>query len=66
MADVNPTTADNPATPEDGLATTTHPTPDTDGDGIRDFQDLDSDNDGINDVEEAGHVDPDGDGIVGV
>ncbi|WP_041391870.1 Ig-like domain-containing protein [Pleurocapsa sp. PCC 7327] len=40
------------------------PVPDTDGDGIRDFQDLDSDNDGITDVIEAGGVDTNGDGII--
>ncbi|MGB3612494.1 MAG: Ig-like domain-containing protein, partial [Elainellaceae cyanobacterium] len=43
---------------------------DTDGDGVRDFQDLDSDNDGILDVVEgsllpASVIDPNGDGIVG-
>ncbi|MFS4417967.1 gliding motility-associated C-terminal domain-containing protein [Maribacter sp. 2307ULW6-5] len=38
--------------------------PDTDGDGIPDFQDLDSDNDGIPDVTEAGGTDDDGDGII--
>ncbi|MBF2022615.1 MAG: DUF4114 domain-containing protein, partial [Hydrococcus sp. C42_A2020_068] len=40
------------------------PVPDTDGDGVRDFQDLDSDNDGITDVIEAGGVDTNGDGII--
>jgi hypothetical protein len=40
------------------------PAPDTDGDGIRDFQDLDSDNDGIVDTVEAGGIDTNGDGIV--
>lgn len=39
---------------------------DTDGDGVRDFQDLDADNDGILDVTEGGGSDPDGNGIVGV
>ncbi len=64
----------------DGIATdATNPTPpDTDGDGIPDFQDLDSDNDGIPDVLEGGSgcvdttvadsvcdgPDTDGDGIV--
>ncbi len=38
---------------------------DTDGDGIADFRDRDSDNDGIPDVVEAGHSDPDGDGVIG-
>ncbi|AFY76517.1 hypothetical protein Ple7327_1106 [Pleurocapsa sp. PCC 7327] len=38
--------------------------PDTDGDGIRDFQDLDSDNDGITDAVEAGGIDANGDGII--
>lgn len=38
---------------------------DTDGDGIADFRDRDSDNDGIADVVEAGHSDPDGDGVIG-
>ncbi|MGF1515224.1 MAG: DUF4347 domain-containing protein [Elainellaceae cyanobacterium] len=43
---------------------------DTDGDGVRDFQDLDADNDGITDVTEGGGIDggefdPDGNGIVG-
>ncbi|MEB3357035.1 MAG: DUF4347 domain-containing protein [Synechococcales bacterium] len=42
---------------------------DTDGDGVRDFQDLDSDNDGITDVVEGSatgqNPDPDGDGIIG-
>jgi hypothetical protein len=35
---------------------------DTDGDGIKNFQDLDSDNDGIPDVVEAGGTDTNGDG----
>ena len=39
---------------------------DTDGDGIPDFLDLDSDNDGCFDVVEAGHSDPDNDGIPGI
>ncbi|MDE1207492.1 gliding motility-associated C-terminal domain-containing protein, partial [Tenacibaculum larymnensis] len=38
--------------------------PDTDGDGIPDYQDLDSDDDGINDVVEGGNSDEDGDGQV--
>ena len=38
---------------------------DTDGDGLADVWDLDTDNDGINDVREAGHADPDSEGIVG-
>jgi gliding motility-associated-like protein len=46
------------------LATTSKPT-DTDKDGTPDWHDLDSDNDGIKDVIEAGHSDPDNDGIVG-
>jgi len=32
--------------------------PDTDGDGIKDYQDVDSDNDGIYDAVEAGHGQP--------
>ena len=39
---------------------------DTDGDGIPNRLDLDSDNDGCNDVVEAGYIDGDNDGIVGV
>ena len=39
---------------------------DTDGDGKPNRLDLDSDNDGCNDVDEAGYVDGDSDGIVGV
>ncbi|REH52377.1 gliding motility-associated-like protein [Tenacibaculum gallaicum] len=40
--------------------------PDTDGDGIPDYQDLDSDNDGINDVIEGGNEssDTNGDGVI--
>ncbi|GIQ61033.1 hypothetical protein Flavo103_41690 [Flavobacterium collinsii] len=38
---------------------------DTDKDGIYDYLDLDSDNDGCSDVLEAGHTDPDNDGILG-
>ena len=38
---------------------------DTDGDGIVDSQDEDSDNDGCVDALEAGHSDPDGDGVLG-
>jgi gliding motility-associated-like protein len=41
------------------------PTPDSDGDGIDNFNDLDSDNDGIADVIEAGGTDPDNDGRIG-
>ncbi|MGF1535598.1 MAG: tandem-95 repeat protein [Elainellaceae cyanobacterium] len=41
------------------------PPPDSDGDGIFDFQDPDSDNDGIADVTEAGGADPDRDGVIG-
>jgi hypothetical protein len=37
---------------------------DTDGDGVRDFQDLDSDNDGLNDVVEAGGKDLDRNGLI--
>ncbi len=47
------------------IATTSSPR-DSDGDGVPNYQDLDSDNDGLNDVLEAGNVDPDNDGIVGV
>ncbi len=39
--------------------------PDTDGDGVADWQDLDSDNDGINDVIENIGTDLDEDGIIG-
>ncbi|WP_459213097.1 gliding motility-associated C-terminal domain-containing protein [Aquimarina rhabdastrellae] len=39
--------------------------PDTDGDGVPDYLDLDSDGDGCFDTIEAGHTDPDGDGILG-
>ncbi len=39
---------------------------DSDADGVEDYVDLDSDNDALTDVYEAGGVDPDGDGIVGV
>ncbi len=48
--------------PESGAIN--YPIADTDGDGVRDFQDLDTDNDGILDVIEAGHdgTDADGDG----
>uniref|UniRef100_UPI0023B0EF9B choice-of-anchor L domain-containing protein n=1 Tax=Tenacibaculum bernardetii TaxID=3021375 RepID=UPI0023B0EF9B len=38
---------------------------DTDNDGTPDYLDLDSDNDGCFDAVEAGHTDPDGDGILG-
>ncbi|CAA9200440.1 DUF7507 domain-containing protein [Flavobacterium collinsii] len=38
---------------------------DTDKDGIYDYLDFDSDNDGCSDVLEAGHTDPDNDGILG-
>ena len=55
-------------TPESGVINYT--IVDTDGDGVRDFQDLDSDNDGILDVVEGSLlpgqlIDPNGDGIVG-
>ena len=55
-------------TPESG--TLNYTIVDTDGDGVRDFQDLDSDNDGILDVIEGSLlppeiIDPDGDGLVG-
>ncbi|MDP5230413.1 MAG: hypothetical protein NWQ38_08480, partial [Cellulophaga sp.] len=38
---------------------------DTDNDGIPDYFDLDSDNDGCVDAIEAGHTDPDADGVLG-
>ena len=65
-------TIGNPATMADadgdGLAdqydNTPIPNPDTDNDGINDFQDLDSDNDGIADLVEVGGVDTDADGKV--
>ena len=40
--------------------------PDTDGDGVPDYQDLDSDNDGINDTIEGGNdtADTNGDGVI--
>ncbi len=38
---------------------------DTDNDGIADYLDLDSDNDGCPDAIEAGHTDPDNDGVLG-
>ncbi|MBT6702024.1 MAG: OmpA family protein, partial [Gammaproteobacteria bacterium] len=50
---------------DDGIAGSTLPLPDTDGDGIVDQLDLDSDNDGIMDVIESGGTDPDGDGLLG-
>ena len=40
--------------------------PDTDNDGIPDFQDIDSDSDGAYDVEEVGGVDSDNDGRIDV
>ncbi|MFK7984192.1 MAG: immunoglobulin domain-containing protein, partial [Saprospiraceae bacterium] len=40
--------------------------PDTDVDGVPDWQDLDSDNDGINDVVESVQPDPDNNGIIGM
>ncbi|RYG95595.1 MAG: hypothetical protein EON58_13850, partial [Alphaproteobacteria bacterium] len=43
------------------LAGGTYLLPDTDGDGVRDFQDLDSDNDSLFDVDEAGLFNGDGD-----
>ncbi len=39
--------------------------PDSDGDGIPNHLDLDADNDGCFDVVEAGHTDPDNDGVLG-
>ncbi|NUY82079.1 choice-of-anchor D domain-containing protein [Flavobacterium sp. MAH-1] len=39
----------------------TYVLPDTDGDGVRNFQDLDSDNDSLFDVDEAGLANGDGD-----
>lgn len=45
---------------------TKQPVADCDLDGIGNHQDLDSDNDGITDVIEAGGVDSDSDGMVGV
>ena len=47
---------------DDGLVNATF---DTDGDNLPDFLDLDSDNDGCFDVIEAGHTDPDNNGILG-
>ncbi len=51
---------------ENGIAITATPStvPDTDNDGVPDYQDLDSDNDGLTDVEEAGGTDDNGDGII--
>ncbi|MDO6813563.1 gliding motility-associated C-terminal domain-containing protein, partial [Tenacibaculum soleae] len=47
----------------DGSENAGNEEPDTDGDGVPDYQDLDSDNDGINDVIEDGNVDANNDGI---
>lgn len=46
------------------VSETTPPT-DTDGDGALNSVDLDSDDDGCFDTVEAGHIDPDNDGILG-
>ncbi len=45
---------------------TPSPVPDSDGDGVEDYQDLDSDNDGISDLAESGNGGPDanGDGVI--
>ncbi|MBD3582740.1 choice-of-anchor D domain-containing protein [Flavobacterium selenitireducens] len=43
------------------IAGGTYILPDTDGDGVRDFQDLDSDNDSVFDIDEAGIFNGDGD-----
>ncbi len=37
--------------------------PDTDGDGLLDYQDIDSDGDGRSDLDEGGAIDADGDGV---
>ena len=50
----------------DGITDILEGDTDTDGDGIPNRLDLDSDNDGCNDVVEAGYIDGDNDGIVGV
>ena len=39
---------------------------DTDSDNIKDYLDLDSDGDGCNDVTEAGYIDVDGNGMIGI
>ncbi len=49
---------------DDRLAAKPLPTPDTDGDSLRDFRDLDSDNDGLTDLTEAGGADADHNGVV--
>jgi len=64
-----PTVDDNGLTTSDGLGnpfSTTSLPPDVDNDQVPDWHDLDSDNDGINDVREAGQVDSDNDGTIGV
>jgi len=50
----------------DGITDVLEGTGDFDGDGIPNSLDLDSDNDGCNDVVEAGYIDGDNDGILGV
>ena len=49
----------------DGITNLREGTGDLDGDGVPNYLDLDSDNDGCYDVLEAGHSDPDNDGILG-
>ncbi len=53
---------------ETGLPTGITPqvAPDTDNDGVPDYQDLDSDNDGLTDLSEAGAPDVDGNGQVDI
>ena len=58
--------ADDVDDDNDGITDTLEGDTDTDGDGIPNRLDLDSDNDGCNDVVEAGYIDGDNDGIVGV
>ena len=49
----------------DGITNIREGTTDVDGDGIPNYLDLDSDGDGCYDVLEAGHSDPDNDGLLG-
>ncbi len=58
--------ADDVDDDNDGITDILEGDTDTDGDGIPNRLDLDSDNDGCNDVVEAGYIDGDNDGIVGV
>ncbi len=51
-----------PNTAYTGASTSLSGNPDTDGDGINDYQDLDADNDGILDLVEGGGTDTDGNG----